>query len=206
MCLDGPLGLQEVEAPRIPRKSAPEGGKVVSSTHQLLLPSKKYPQYSYLLRPSQRQGNSVARKIKSMKDPSDPIGNQTPDLLVEQCLNQQCKSIHILCVQPVCYCLFLQWCGQPEYVTCHRSGSFSGCVSLLLVTCICFFFFLNEVWVNALLTCLHWSWLCGHLKFITWVGNERSFRPTKKFTHGIIFILRHVSVYFTQMYLITSVW
>jgi hypothetical protein len=35
--LDGPLGFQEVEAVRISRQSALEGGKVVSLMHQLTL-------------------------------------------------------------------------------------------------------------------------------------------------------------------------
>ena len=35
---DRPLGSQEVEAPRISRQSAQEGGKVVSPTHRLSLP------------------------------------------------------------------------------------------------------------------------------------------------------------------------
>jgi len=36
--LDRPLGFQKVEAPRISRKSAHEGGKVVSPTHRPPLP------------------------------------------------------------------------------------------------------------------------------------------------------------------------
>jgi len=36
--LDRPLGLQEVEAPRICRQSAQEGGNVVSPTPRPLLP------------------------------------------------------------------------------------------------------------------------------------------------------------------------
>jgi hypothetical protein len=43
------LGLKEVEVPRISRQSAFEGGKVVSPTHRPLLPSRKDPEYSYLL-------------------------------------------------------------------------------------------------------------------------------------------------------------
>ena len=35
---DGPLGLQEVEVPRISRHSAHEGGKVDSPTHRPSLP------------------------------------------------------------------------------------------------------------------------------------------------------------------------
>jgi len=43
MGLDRPFGLQMVEAPRISRKSAPEGGKVYSCTHQLLLTPRNIP-------------------------------------------------------------------------------------------------------------------------------------------------------------------
>jgi len=46
MALDRPLGLQEVEAPRISRQSAHEGAKVVSLTHWLLLPQRRYPWYT----------------------------------------------------------------------------------------------------------------------------------------------------------------
>ena len=44
-----PLGLQEVEDPRISRQSAHEGGKVVSPTHQQPLPSQEIAWYSFLL-------------------------------------------------------------------------------------------------------------------------------------------------------------
>jgi hypothetical protein len=41
--LDRLLGFQEVEAPRISRHSAYKGDKVVSPTHQLPLPHRRYP-------------------------------------------------------------------------------------------------------------------------------------------------------------------
>jgi hypothetical protein len=41
-CLDRPLGLQDVEASRISRKSARTGGKVVSPTHLPPLLLKRY--------------------------------------------------------------------------------------------------------------------------------------------------------------------
>jgi hypothetical protein len=47
--LDRPLGFQEVEAPRISRQSAHEGGKVFSPTHRPPLPPRKYSCYSFLL-------------------------------------------------------------------------------------------------------------------------------------------------------------
>jgi hypothetical protein len=40
-CLDMPLGFQAVEAPRISRQSAHEGGKVVSPTHRPSLPQER---------------------------------------------------------------------------------------------------------------------------------------------------------------------
>jgi len=39
--LDRALGLHEFEAPRISRKSAHEGEKIVSATHRLPLPSRR---------------------------------------------------------------------------------------------------------------------------------------------------------------------
>jgi hypothetical protein len=41
--LDWPLGLQEVEASRISRQSAHDGGKVVSPKHRPLLPPREIP-------------------------------------------------------------------------------------------------------------------------------------------------------------------
>ena len=41
--LDGPLGLEEVEAVRICRQSSHEGGKVVSPTHWSPLPAGHIP-------------------------------------------------------------------------------------------------------------------------------------------------------------------
>jgi hypothetical protein len=47
--LDTFLGLQEVEAPRISRQSAQEGGEVVSTTHRPPLHSRGDSWYSLLL-------------------------------------------------------------------------------------------------------------------------------------------------------------
>jgi hypothetical protein len=44
-----PLGLQKVEAPRISRQLALQGGKVVSPTHRRPLPPRGYPWYPFLL-------------------------------------------------------------------------------------------------------------------------------------------------------------
>jgi hypothetical protein len=55
--LDRPVGLQEVEASRIFRQSAHEGGKVVSCTHRPPLPSGGYPWYSFLLEAGSTPGS-----------------------------------------------------------------------------------------------------------------------------------------------------
>ena len=43
--LDRLLGLQKIETPRISRKSAQEGGKVVSPTRRPPLQTRRYPWY-----------------------------------------------------------------------------------------------------------------------------------------------------------------
>jgi len=52
----------EFEAHRISRQSANEGGKVVSSTHRLPLPHRKYSWYSFILEASSTQGPQSDRK------------------------------------------------------------------------------------------------------------------------------------------------
>jgi hypothetical protein len=47
--LDRLLRRQEVEAPKISRQSADEGGKVISPTDRLPLPPRRHPWYSFLL-------------------------------------------------------------------------------------------------------------------------------------------------------------
>ena len=75
--LNMPLWLQEVEGPRISRQSAYEGGKVVSPTHQPPLPPGRYSWYSFMLQAEQPQGHSATRRIKSIKNPNNPVGNRT---------------------------------------------------------------------------------------------------------------------------------
>jgi hypothetical protein len=60
--LDRPLELQELEAPRISRQSAHEGGKVVSPIHQPPLPSRRYRWYSCLLEAEWTSGSQCGRK------------------------------------------------------------------------------------------------------------------------------------------------
>ena len=57
-CLDRTLWLQEDEAPRTSRQSANVGGKVVSLTHQLLLPPGDIPGTHFCYRVSRHQGYS----------------------------------------------------------------------------------------------------------------------------------------------------
>ena len=48
--------LQDLEAPRISRQSAPEGGKVVSPTYRPPLPPREDPGYSFLLEDGSTSG------------------------------------------------------------------------------------------------------------------------------------------------------
>jgi len=81
--LDRLLGLQEVEAPRVFRQSAHEVGKVVRPTPQPPFPPPPpgdIPGIHFCYRLSRPQGYSAAGRIKSMKNPNDPIWNGTSDL------------------------------------------------------------------------------------------------------------------------------
>ena len=79
--LDRPLALHKVEVPRIFVQSAREGGKVVILRHRPPLPLGRYPWYSCLLEVESTSGPNVAGRIRSVKNPSEPIGNRTRDLL-----------------------------------------------------------------------------------------------------------------------------
>jgi hypothetical protein len=64
--LDRPLGLQEVEAPRISIQSAQEGGKVVSPKHQPSLPAGKIPG-------THLQAESTTRAIMGLEGQSEKL-------------------------------------------------------------------------------------------------------------------------------------
>jgi len=73
--LERPLGLQEVEAPKISIQSAHEGGKFISPMHWLpLVPGDTLGTHLFWGL-SQPQGYSVAGRNKSVKNPYDPIWN-----------------------------------------------------------------------------------------------------------------------------------
>jgi hypothetical protein len=78
--LDRPWVFQVVVAPRFQGKSSHESGKVVSPTHRPPLSPGKYSWYSFLLGSESLRGHSEARRIMSMKNSNDTIGNQTSKL------------------------------------------------------------------------------------------------------------------------------
>jgi hypothetical protein len=75
--LDRSLGLQEVEAPRISRQSPYKGSKIVSTKHQP--PPPPAPRYLWYLIVGGWVDPSGIMKWR-MKNPNDPIGNQTRGL------------------------------------------------------------------------------------------------------------------------------
>jgi len=84
--LERPLGLQEVEAPRIPRQSAHKSSQVCKPYAPVAFTPRRYLWYLFLLKaestPVQPEGLSQ-RKI-----PTIPSGIETTTfLLVAQCLN-----------------------------------------------------------------------------------------------------------------------
>ena len=86
----------KVEAPRLSRQSAHEGGKVVSSTHQLPLPPVDTSGTHLCQRLSQPQGHIMAGRIMSREIPITPSGFEPATLqLVAQCLNQLHHCIHL---------------------------------------------------------------------------------------------------------------
>jgi len=60
--LGRPLGLQEVEVPRISRQSAYEVGKVVSPMHWPPLPPRIYPWYAFLFQAQLTKGPQCGKK------------------------------------------------------------------------------------------------------------------------------------------------
>jgi hypothetical protein len=76
--LDRALRIQKVEGTRISRQSAQGSGKVVSPTYRPPLTPGDVPGTHFCYMMNLPQDHSAARRIKSMKNPKDPIGlNQT---------------------------------------------------------------------------------------------------------------------------------
>jgi hypothetical protein len=71
-----------MEAPRISKHSAHEGGKDVNPTHRMPLPPTRYSWYSFLLEGGLTQGHSAAGRIKSMINSNDTNGKGTRDFQV----------------------------------------------------------------------------------------------------------------------------
>jgi hypothetical protein len=83
------MQIQEVEAPRISRQSAYEGGRVVSPMQRPPLPPGDIPGTHFCYRLIRPQGHSAAGRIKSMKNLNHPIGNRSRNLPpLAQCLNK----------------------------------------------------------------------------------------------------------------------
>jgi hypothetical protein len=73
-----PLGLHKAEAPRNSRYSAYEDGKIVSPmSGYLYCPEGTW--YLILVEVELTPGHTATRRILSMKNSNDPIGNQTYD-------------------------------------------------------------------------------------------------------------------------------
>ena len=72
--------ILDVEASRVSRQWPREDANVVSLTHRPPLPPRRCPWYSFLFDAlSGTQDHIAGRKIKSMKNPSDPMGDRTCD-------------------------------------------------------------------------------------------------------------------------------
>ena len=83
-----PLGLQEVEAPRMSTQSAHEGGKDVSPTHRPSSPPGDISGTHFCQRLSQAQGHSADGNIQ-YKIPMNPSGIEPATFrLVAHCLQQ----------------------------------------------------------------------------------------------------------------------
>jgi len=82
------LRVPEGLGSQISKQLAHEGGTVVRPMHWLTLPPRKYSWYYFCQRLSRPQGHSAARRIMSIKNSTDSIGNRTCDLLAGSAVPQ----------------------------------------------------------------------------------------------------------------------
>jgi hypothetical protein len=80
---------------QILRRSAREGGKVVSPMHRPPLPPRKYSWYLFLLEAGSTPGPWCGERIKSMRNSNDTIGNRTRDLLACSAVPQQTEPSRV---------------------------------------------------------------------------------------------------------------
>ena len=116
--LNRPRGLQKVETPRNSRQLAHVGGKVVSPMHQPPLPPGDNPGTYLCYRLSQLLHHSVARRIKSMKNSNDPIGNRTNEF-------PGCYAVPQPTVPPYAK---LQHLGSENFISIHKRINLLPCV------------------------------------------------------------------------------
>jgi hypothetical protein len=139
--LDGPWGLQEIKAPCISRQSAHEGGgKAVSPRQRPSLPPRHTPRRHFCLGISRLQGHSAAGRIKSMKNPSDTIGNRTYHL-------------------PACSAVPRPTAPQPLRDNWTKA---SGSYALLQLWAQFIIRGLKRSWADQSLITRLWAWLLAH--------------------------------------------
>jgi hypothetical protein len=83
-----PLMPQEIQAPRISRKSTYEGVKTISPTHRLPLPYRRYSWYLFVLEAETISRSQYGQKDEINKNSYKPTGYRTRDL-------PACRVVHI---------------------------------------------------------------------------------------------------------------
>jgi hypothetical protein len=115
--LTSPLGTKRLRLP-----AEQEGGKV-STTHRPPLPPRRYSYCSFLLKLESIQAPQCGR-IKSLKNPNDPIGNRARDLPACSTVPQPTASPRnpplgltfknsMLCLQSACTCF--AWISEKQH-------------------------------------------------------------------------------------------
>jgi hypothetical protein len=80
--LDRPLGFDEVEAPRFPYNRHMKAVRLSALRTGRLYPPENIPGTHFCYSLSRPHGHSVTKRIMSMKDSNDTIGNQNRNLPV----------------------------------------------------------------------------------------------------------------------------